>query len=230
MSMSNPLLNRTLVSIPNTQPIARFAWAALLVAVGVTVIALSAQVRIPLPGTPVPITGSTLGVLLVAAAYGSRLGSTTVAAYLLAGVAGVPVFAGWKFGAAVLSGPTGGYLTGFLVAAYLVGWLAERGWDRSPWRTVVAMVIGNLVIYAFGVTILAGVPTIGWSKVLAAGVYPFLIGDAIKIALAAGILPGAWWLKERPAADDPPVPPGVPPAPIVTVSVAASVEVRNHPS
>ena len=152
-------------------------------------------VRLRIEIGPVPITGSTLGVLLVAAAYGSRMGSATVMSYLLAGVAGVPVFAGWKFGMAVLSGPTGGYLIGFLVAAFIVGWLAERGWDRTPLLTIAAMVIGNLVIYAFGVTILSGFT--GWSKVWALGVQPFLIGDAIKIAIAAGVLPGAWWLKDR---------------------------------
>ena len=197
MSFSNPTADRTLVSIPEAGALKRVAWVAALVTVGVVILALSAQVRIPIPGSPVPITGQTMGVLLLAAAYGSWLGSGTVLAYLAVGAAGLPVFTGWKFGLATLTGPTGGYLIGFLIAAFIVGRLAEYQWDRSPWLTIAAMVIANVVIYACGVLVLAQVPTIGWSKVLAAGVTPFLIGDAIKIALAAGILPGAWYLKER---------------------------------
>ncbi|MFA7249252.1 MAG: biotin transporter BioY [Dehalococcoidia bacterium] len=192
MSLSNPTLPRTLVSIPDTGPAARVLWTALLVVVGVTVIALSAQVRIEL--FPVPITGQTLGVLLVAAAYGSRLGGATVGAYLIAGIEGAHVFQGGTFGVKVLGGPTGGYLIGFLVAALIVGWLAERGWDRVPWLTVAAMVIGSLVIYAFGVSVLSGF--VGWGKVWALGVQPFLLGDAIKVAIAAGVLPAAWRLKQ----------------------------------
>ena len=190
MSLTHPTLNGTLVSIPGAG-LKRAVWAAALVAVGVVILAATAQIRIVLPFTPVPITGQTLGVLLLAAAYGSRLAPATVIAYLLVGIAGAPVFAGAKFGLATLTGATGGYLVGFLIASIVVGWLAERGWDRTPWMTVAAMVIGNVVIYACGVFILARVPSIGWSKVLAAGVTPFLIGDAIKIALVAGILPGA---------------------------------------
>ena len=195
MSFNTPTLGGTLISIPSTRPIQRAAWAVALVVVGVAIIGLSAQVRILLPFTPVPITGSTLGVLLVAAAYGSRLGSATVGAYMLAGIAGLPVFAGWKFGLAVITGATGGYIVGFFIASLVVGKLAESKWDRSPWLTIAAMVIGNVVIYACGVMVLSRF--VGWGKVLPLGVTPFLIGDAIKIALAAGIMPGAWWLKER---------------------------------
>jgi biotin transport system substrate-specific component len=159
--------------------------------IGSLFIALCAQVTVPLPFTPVPITGQTLGVLLTGAALGSRLGALAVLAYLAEGFAGLPVFAaGGPPGVARLLAPSAGYLVGFLPAAYLVGWLAERGWDRKVWSTVLAMVLGNLVIYACGLLGLARfVPANG---LLAAGLLPFLAGDAIKIALAAAALPGAW--------------------------------------
>lgn len=195
MSMSTPTFNRTLISIPDTRPLARLSWATLLVVVGVAAIALSAQIRISIPPSPVPITGSTLGVLLIAASYGKRLGAATVGTYLIAGVAGLPVFAGWHSGMAILNGATGGYLIGFLAASWIVGELAESRWDRSPWLMIAAMVIGNIVIYACGVTHLSSI--VGWNRVWALGVAPFLIGDAIKIALAAAALPIAWRLKER---------------------------------
>lgn len=197
MSLSSPPLTRTLVSIPETRPLARASWATLLVVIGVGVIALSAQLRVWIPPSPVPITGQTLAVLLIAAVYGRRLGTATVAAYVLAGIAGAPVFAGGKFGMAVLNGATGGYLIGFIAAAWIVGELAESRWDRTPWLVVAAMIIGNIVIYASGVVHLAAI--VGWGRVWALGVQPFLVGDALKIALAAGALPAAWWLKERAA-------------------------------
>lgn len=200
MSFGSPTLNRTLISIPDTRPLARLSWAVFLAVIGVGFIALTAQIRIPVPGSPVPITGSTLGVLLVAAAYGSRMGSATVGAYLAAGVAGAPIFQAGGSGMAAINGATGGYLVGFLAAAWIVGELAENRWDRVPWMAVLAMIIGNIVIYACGVTHLSGI--VGWDRVWALGVAPFLIGDAIKIALAAGVLPAAWWLKERGAPRD----------------------------
>ncbi len=202
MSLSSPSLDRTLVSIPAAQPLARWAWATLLVVIGVGVLALTAQIRVPVPGSPVPITGQTLGVLLLAAAYGSRLGVTTVAAYIAVGIVGAPIFQNGGSGMATLYGATGGYLIGFLVAAWIVGELAESRWDRVWYLTIAARVIGNIVIYMCGVTHLAGVrlpsgSTIGWDRVWALGVAPFLIGDAIKIAIAAAALPTAWKLKER---------------------------------
>lgn len=193
MSLSAPTLRRTLIVIPAARP--RLAWALFLVSAGVTLIALSAQVRISIPPSPVPITGSTLGVLLIAAAYGTRLGTATVTAYAVAGIAGLPVFAGASSGWAVMQGATGGYIVGFIAAALLVGALAERGWDRRPWLTVAAMVAGNAVIYACGVLWLQHF--VGWERVWALGVRPFLVGDAIKIAAAAGLLPVAWRLSDR---------------------------------
>ena len=173
------------------------ALPAVLLAViaGSIAIGVSAQVSIGIPIGPVPITGQTLVVLLIGAAYGSRLGAATVLSYLAQGAVGMPVFANGGAGLAVLTGPTGGYLAGFVMAAFLVGWLAERGWDRRAATTVLAMVAGNAVIYACGVTRLA--EFIGWDRVWSAGVQPFLAGDALKVALASGILRGAWWLRER---------------------------------
>ena len=157
------------------------------------VIALSAQVAIQLPFSPVPITGQTMAVLLVGALLGSRRGALAVLAYIAEGLAGLPVFAGGAAGLARLFGPTGGYLVGFVAAAFLVGWLAERGWDRRFGTTLAAMTLGNLVIYGVGAVWLA-VFVGGLSRAWSLGVLPFLPGDAIKIVLAAVLLPGGWKL------------------------------------
>lgn len=165
----------------------------LLLLVGATlVIALSAQVSIRLWFTPVPITGQTLAVLLVGTLLGSKRGAAALLTYLAEGLAGMPVFANGTSGWAILSGPTGGYLVGFVAAAFVTGWLAERGWDRRVWTTALAMLIGNIVIYACGLTWLA--KFVGTAHVLEAGLTPFLTGDALKIVLAAGLLPGGWKL------------------------------------
>lgn len=164
-----------------------------LVLAGSLFIALSAQIAISLPFSPVPITGQTLAVLLVGALLGSRRGSLAVLAYIAEGLAGLPVFAGGAAGPARLLGPTGGYLVGFVVAAYLVGALAERGWDRRVATTAAAMVLGNLVIYAVGVLWLA--PFVGGlSKAVTLGAVPFIPGDVLKIGAAALLLPGGWKL------------------------------------
>lgn len=163
---------------------------AFLVVVGSLLLAVSAQFKIPL--YPVPVTGQTLLVLLIGMAYGPRLGAVTVAAYLLQGALGLPVFAGGAFGLATLFGMTGGYLFGFLAAAFATGWLAERGMGRTVKSTVLAMLAGNLVIYLCGVPWLAAF--IGAEKALAAGVLPFLYGDAVKLVVAAGLMPVAWRL------------------------------------
>ena len=161
---------------------------AALVVLGSLLLAVSAQFKIPL--YPVPVTGQTLVVLLIGMTYGPRLGGITMAAYLFEGAIGLPVFAGGNAGMAVLFGPTGGYLFGFLLAAVALGYLAERGMGRSVISTVIAMVIGNTVIYICGASWLAGF--IGFGKAMAAGVLPFLYGDALKLAVAAGLMPLAW--------------------------------------
>ena len=161
---------------------------AFLVLVGSMLLAVSAQFKIPI--YPVPVTGQTLVVLLIGMTYGSRLGGLTVATYLFQGAVGLPVFAGGAAGIGTLFGMTGGYLFGFAAAAVVMGLFAERGMGRSVISTVIAMVIGNLVIYMFGASWLASF--IGVEKALAAGVLPFLYGDAVKLVVAAGLMPVAW--------------------------------------
>jgi biotin transport system substrate-specific component len=162
-----------------------------LVVGGAGFVGLTAQVAIPLPFTPVPLSLQTFSVLLVGAVLGSRRGAASMALYLLAGVAGVPWFSqhqsGWAFASF-------GYVVGFVLAAWLVGRLAERGADRSVLSAAGLMVLGNVAIYVFGVSGLMVVTGMGLDRALLAGVVPFLIGDAIKVALAAGLLPATWKL------------------------------------
>jgi biotin transport system substrate-specific component len=162
----------------------------LLVLAGSMLLALSAQFAFRIPISPVPVTGQTLVVLLIGMAYGSRLGAATVLAYLVEGGMGLPVFANGTGGWPVIMGPTGGYLIGFVMAAFALGRLAERGMGRGPMYTALAMVIGTMIIYAFGVVWLG--QFIGFDKAIAAGVMPFLYGDALKLIVAAGLMPLAW--------------------------------------
>jgi biotin transport system substrate-specific component len=169
-----------------------------LVAAFAALTGLAAQVAVKLPFTPVPITGQTFAVLLGGAALGWRRGLAGMVLYLAVGLTPwVPWFAEGKGGTEVLQAPSFGYILGFLAAAALVGWLAGRGWDRTPPRTVLTMAAGNLVIYAFGLPWLMASLGVGLAKGLELGVTPFLAGDALKILLAAGLLPGAWALVGR---------------------------------
>lgn len=163
-----------------------------LVIAGSAWIALWAQLAIPLPFSPVPITGQTLAILMIGALMGRRRGSLAVLAYLGEGLAGWPVFAGGRAGLAHLMGPTGGYLVGFVGAAYLIGWLAERGWARRMWTTLLAMLLGNLIIYVCGLGRLAML--VGVERAFSLGLYPFIIGDLMKMVLAALLLPAGWKL------------------------------------
>lgn len=163
-----------------------------LIGLGSLVVAVSAQIAIPLPWTPVPITGQTLGVLLVGASLGWRRGALSLALYLAEGAAGLPVFAGGAAGVVHLMGPTAGFLWSFPFAAALVGWLADRGWDRRLWTAVLAMALGELMVYAFGVPWLARF--IGWERVWIAGFWPFLPGAIVKLGVAGAALPFAWRL------------------------------------
>jgi biotin transport system substrate-specific component len=167
-----------------------------LIVLGSLFVAAFAQLSIPLPFTPVPITGQTFAVLLVGMVLGPRRGAMALLAYLAEGAAGLPVFAEMGSGVATLLGPRGGYLVGFVAAAWLVGLLAERGFDRSLIKTLAAMALGNAVIYFFGVLWLSRFVSglVGDQGALALGMYPFLIGDAIKASLAAMLLPSAWKL------------------------------------
>ena len=165
-----------------------------LVALGAGLIAAAAQVSIPLPFTPVPVTGQTFAVLLVGSALGTVRGGASGSLYLLVGLAGAPVYADGTHGWEVVSGATGGYLIAFPLAAALTGWLAEQRWDRRFSSAVGAMLTGNVLIYAIGLPWLALELGTGLERTLELGFYPFVIGDMIKLYLAAALLPTAWRL------------------------------------
>lgn len=181
--------------VPRTRASATASRIALAVA-GSLLVAALAQLRIPLPFTPVPITGQTLGVLLVGAALGPGLGAASMGLYLLEGAIGLPFFAGGASGWSLLgaASATGGYLWGFVAAAAVVGWLARRGWDRTFRGAVAAMLIGEVVLYAVGVPWLAGALGVPADRALELGLYPFILGDVLKLFAAAVLLPGAWRL------------------------------------
>jgi biotin transport system substrate-specific component len=176
---------------PSERRLAGFYDVALIIG-GSLLIGLCAHIKVWLPFSPVPVTGQTFAVLMVGALLGARRGCLAVLAYIIEGAAGLPVFAVGA-GAAALLGPTGGYLFGFIPAVYITGWLAQMGWDRRVGTTVLAMVFGNLAIYAFGLLWLCCLT--GFSTtVLTLGIYPFIIGDLLKIILAAILLPAGWKL------------------------------------
>jgi biotin transport system substrate-specific component len=173
-------------------------WSRTRVADVVTVVSAAAlttaaaQIALPVPGSPVPVTGQTLAVLLTAAALGPVRGALGQMLYLVAAFVGLPVLAQGASGAHAVFGATGGYLLGFVVAAALVGRLAKGGWSRTPVRVLASYAVGSVVIYAFGVTVLAFVSGQGMAWALQKGVVPFLVGDVLKALLAAGLLPLAW--------------------------------------
>ncbi len=170
--------------------------AITLMIAGSVFLAACAQIAVPLQ--PVPITLQTFGVLVLGMAYGWRLGAATLALYLAEGAAGLPVFANFSSGPWELFGPasyTAGYLYGFVLAAGVVGWLAERGWGRTMPTTALAMLVGNILLYVPGLAWLAYL--IGGEPAIAGGLMPFLLGDALKLALAACTMPLAWKLIGR---------------------------------
>jgi len=169
----------------------------LLVCAGTALVSLAAQVSVPLGFTPVPISGQTFAVLLVGASLGSIRGAASLALYLLIGLAGAPVYSEQKGGWEIFSGATGGYLVGFMVAAAVVGLLAERGWDKRVATSVSAMLTGSVIIYVFGLVWLHRYLEASWEATLTAGLYPFVPGDILKLYLAALALPAAWKLVER---------------------------------
>ena len=172
---------------------------AVLVIGGSLFVAALAQATIKLPFTPVPITLQTFGVLLIGTAYGWRLAGLTVALYLAEIAVGLPFAAEGESGLDTLTVATasGGYLWGFLVTALLCGWLANRGWDRSIRSSISVMLLGTVVIYAFGVPWLAAAVDVPLLEAFELGLYPFVIGDLLKLMLAAGLLPAAWRLAGR---------------------------------
>ncbi|MEU6841337.1 biotin transporter BioY [Streptomyces sp. NPDC046716] len=170
------------------------AKSAALVVGGAVLTGIAAQIAIPVPGSPVPVTGQTFAALLVGTALGARRGFLSLALYALAGMAGMPWFAEGGSGWATASF---GYVIGLMLAAAAVGALARRGDDRSVWRTARAFLIGEAIVYAVGVPYLALSTGMGLSAALAAGLTPFLIGDVLKAVLAMGALPAAWKLADK---------------------------------
>ncbi|HAF89036.1 MAG: biotin transporter BioY [Proteobacteria bacterium] len=167
---------------------------ALLALAGSVLITICTQISLPL--FPVPMTLQTFAVFLIGLTYGWRLGGITVSLYLLEGAIGLPVFSGGKGGMIVFMGPTAGYLVGFLLAATACGWFAERGFDRSYFRLFLSLIVGNILIYTPGLFWLGTL--IGWDKpVLEYGLYPFIGGDLLKIAMAVLLLPTVWKIVNR---------------------------------
>jgi biotin transport system substrate-specific component len=169
---------------------------ALFVVGGIGFISLLAQIAIPVPGSPVPVTGQTLAVLLIGTTYGARLGFITFATYILAGVAGAPIFApsatAANHGLDRLLGATGGYLVGMLVASLLLGYLADRKADQKFRTSFPALLLGDLIIFTFGLAWLHASLDLTWAATFKAGLTPFILGEALKIAITATSLPLVW--------------------------------------
>lgn len=179
----------------STQAALRFIALAII---GAALLAISAKIRVPLPFTPVPMTLQTIAIMGLGAAYGMRLGLATVLLYLAIGAMGMDVFTSStadKNGLAYMMGGTGGYLVGFIIAMGVIGYFAERGWDRSIVKLFGLMLFADAIIFGLGLLWLGNL--VGWDKpVLEWGLYPFIVGDLIKIALASALIPAIWtWLK-----------------------------------
>ncbi|MDH3692034.1 MAG: biotin transporter BioY [Gammaproteobacteria bacterium] len=191
---THPTLIGTLWPTQSSTKILRLAILAL---VGTALLTVSAKIQIPF--YPVPITMQTFVVLVIGMAYGWRLGTATILLYLAEGALGLPVFAGTPekgIGLAYMMGSTGGYLIGFVLAAAVCGWLAELGWDRRVTTTALAMLIGNALIYVPGLLWLGSL--FGWDKpILEWGFTPFILGDVLKLVLAAAVLPLVWKMIRR---------------------------------
>jgi len=193
MTTLAPPLRRTVLAdrvFPRT-----LAMDIVLVVAGAALVTVLAQVAIPL--WPVPITGQTLAVLLVGSTLGWARGAISMALYAVLGLIGLPIYSDGSHGAGVLFGATGGYIVGFIVSAALVGWLAERQWDRKVLKAIVTFVAGSVVVFAIGLPWLAVVLHTDLPTTLQYGLYPFIVGGMIKAVIAAGLLPLAWWGADR---------------------------------
>jgi biotin transport system substrate-specific component len=164
---------------------------------GVAFLSLLAQIAIPVPGSPVPVTGQTLGVLLLATSYGATLGTTTFLTYLLAGALGAPVFANGGSGVERIIGATGGYLVGMLLTSALLGYLGGRKWDQKFKTALPAMLMGNALTFGFGLLWLHEYTGKDWAWTISAGFTPFIIGEILKIAIAGTSLPLIWQFVQR---------------------------------
>ncbi len=170
---------------------------AVLVVSGVIGLAALAQIAIPVPGSPVPVTGQTLGVLILGTAYGSTLGFTTFALYILAGIAGAPVFADGGHGLDRIIGATGGYLVGMLVATFVLGQLARFRLDQKFLTALPSMLIGTITTFSFGLIWLHQYTGQSWSWTFEKGLTPFIVGEVLKIAIAGTSLPAIWRVINR---------------------------------
>lgn len=177
----------------------RTAYRVALALAGSWLVAGLAQLELRLPFTPVPVTGQTLGVLLVGASLGPGLGGVSIGLYLLQGAIGLPFYSGgdsgWSF--LGLASATGGYLWGFVLAAVVVGWLAGREWDRTLRGAIAAMFLGEVVLYLVGIPWLMGALDVPLGRALELGLAPFVVGDTLKLLLAAALLPAGWRLAKR---------------------------------
>jgi biotin transport system substrate-specific component len=180
---------------PSSRALALAVDAGLVVA-GAALVAVLAQASIPL--WPVPITGQTLAVIVVGAALGARRGAAALVTYMAAGLAGLPVFADFTGSIAAVGKPSFGFIIGFIVAAFVAGWFAERAWDRKPWLAFVGFIAASVVPFVFGIPYMAiilnavmGLELSFW-QLLEAGLFPFILGGVVKAAIAALVIPGAW--------------------------------------
>ena len=191
MSLSATSLRSTL--IPRSTALTN----AVLVVSGVLGLAALAQIALPVPGSPVPVTGQTLGVLILGTAYGSTLGVTTFALYILVGIAGAPVFANSGHGLDRIAGPTGGYLVGMLIATFVLGQLARFRLDQKFLTALPSMLIGTVTTFTFGLIWLQQYTGKSWSWTFDAGLTPFIFGEMLKIAIAGTSLPAIWRVVNR---------------------------------
>lgn len=188
------------IARPSTRARA-FALDAALVLTGAAIVAALAQVEIPL--WPVPITGQTLGVIIVGASLGAWRGAAALTTYMALGLAGLPIFAGFTGSLAAVAKPSFGFVIGFIVSAFVAGWFAERAWDRRPLLAFAGFALASTVPFVFGIPYLAYVLNVGMGldltfwQILEAGLFPFIVGGIVKAALAALIVPGAWALVRR---------------------------------
>lgn len=169
----------------------------MLVVAATGFLALMAQVAMPVPGSPVPVTGQTLAVLVVGATLGTARGVSSMLLYLVVGMMGVPIFSDASGGIHVVFGATGGYLVGFVLAAAAMGWAAGRGWDRTPLRAFPLFILGQAIIFAVGLPWLAVIAGLSLTETITAGLLPFVVGGLVKSVLASALLPGAWRLAGR---------------------------------
>lgn len=193
MPLATTIAPRTATLLSTVAPRGGLLQALACMVVGSLLLTASAKVQVPF--WPVPMTMQTLAVMVIGMAYGSRLAGATVLLYLAQGVAGLPVFAGPAPGYTYIMGPTAGYLVGFAVAAVLIGWLAERGWDRSPLKALAAMAFGHAVVLALGVAWLS--VQFGAEKAYAVGLAPFWAATLLKTLLGAAVMQAAWRVVRR---------------------------------